>query len=48
DLAAGTLAQVIPETFDGKQDFFLLAQRRSNRNPATEAVLRWLSSKAAP
>ncbi len=48
DLAAGTLVQVIPETLDGKQDFYLLAERRSNRNPATEAVLRWLSSKAEP
>jgi LysR family glycine cleavage system transcriptional activator len=48
DLAAGTLVQVIPETLDGKQDFYLLAERRSNRNPAPEAVWRWLSSKAEP
>jgi LysR family glycine cleavage system transcriptional activator len=48
DLAASNLVQVTPETLTGEQDFYLLAARQPKRSPATEAVLRWFSSKAAP
>jgi len=48
DIAAGNLVQVTTERFVGKQDFYLLADRKSKRSPATERVLQWLLSKAEP
>lgn len=48
ELAAGSLVQVTPETLFGKQDFYLLIERRPKRSPAIDAVLHWLSSKAMP
>ena len=46
DIAANNLVRVLPEKFAGKQDFYLLVERRSKRNTATEAVVGWLSSRA--
>ncbi len=46
DIAAGNLVQVRPETLAGKQDFYLLAKRRSKNNSAIETVVAWLSSLA--
>lgn len=46
DLAAGSLLQVTPQIIQAKQDFYLLAQRNARRSAATDAVLRWLVSKA--
>lgn len=46
DLAAGRLLQVTPQTLAGKQDFYLLAERRQRRSPATEAVIAWFVSIA--
>ena len=48
DIAAGNLVQITPEVLVGTQDFYLLAQKKSKRSPATEIVLQWLLSKAAP
>ncbi len=48
ELAAGTLVQVTPERLSGAQDFYLLAERQPKRSGATEAVLQWFRSKAAP
>ena len=48
DLAAGSLVQVTPQRLTGAQDFYLLAQTSSRRSAATEVVLQWLISKAAP
>ncbi len=46
DIAAGNLVQVTPETLRGRQDFYLLVERRGKRDAATGAVVDWLSSKA--
>lgn len=46
ELAAGQLVQIRPEVLSGKQNFYLLAARSKRRDPATQAVLDWFSSKA--
>ncbi len=46
DLASGNLVQVTPETMDGKQDFYLLAQRDRKRSLAVNTVRQWLLSMA--
>ena len=46
DIAAGNLVQITPETIFGKQDFYLLAERKTKRNTAIDAVVAWLSSQA--
>lgn len=46
DIAANNLVQVSPETLSGKQEFFLLVERKSKRNSAIEAVVEWLLSQA--
>ena len=46
-LAAGHLVQVTPEVLSGKQDFYLLAERRARRN-AVETVLTWFRTWATP
>jgi LysR family glycine cleavage system transcriptional activator len=48
DLNLGNLVQVMPERLAGDRDFYLLAKMKSKRSPATELVLQWISSKAAP
>ncbi len=47
ELDAGYLVQVTPETLHGGQDFFLLAQRSPRRKHAAQAVMDWMSAKAA-
>lgn len=46
DIAAGNLVQVTPESISGKQDFYLLSQRKSTRNGAIDVVAAWLMSQA--
>jgi LysR family glycine cleavage system transcriptional activator len=48
DLAMGTLVQVTSARLPGAQDFYLLAQTGPRRSAATDVVLKWLASKAAP
>ncbi|MEX0350635.1 MAG: LysR substrate-binding domain-containing protein [Paracoccaceae bacterium] len=48
DIVAGQLAQIRPEMLNGKQDFYLLAERRKRRDPATQAVLDWFALHAEP
>lgn len=47
DLAAGHLVQVMLHARMGKQEFYLLVERKPKRSVATEAVYQWISSKAA-
>lgn len=46
ELASGSLVQVTPETMDGKQDFYLLAERNTKRSVAVNTVRHWLLSMA--
>lgn len=46
DLALGNLVQVTRETMEGKQDFYLLAERDPKRSPAVKTVRQWLLSQA--
>ncbi|PLS20008.1 LysR substrate-binding domain-containing protein [Neptunicoccus cionae] len=46
ELASGALVQVVPDTMNGAQDFYLLSQRRRAVNPAVETVKNWLCSRA--
>ncbi|MEB8388089.1 LysR substrate-binding domain-containing protein [Rhodobacteraceae bacterium KMM 6894] len=48
DLAQGTLLQVTSTRLPGGQDFYLLTQTGPRRSAATDVVLKWLASKAAP
>lgn len=41
DIAAERLIQITPETMSGKQDFYLLAARKSKHNSAIDAVITW-------
>ena len=42
DLRAGKLVQVMPDTLSGKQDFYLLSQRKLKRDPSVDAVIEWM------
>eukprot|EP00752_Nemacystus_decipiens_P019354 g17410.t1 len=46
DMAAGGLVQVLPDVLVRAQDFYLLAERRTQRDPAVAAVIDWLTSRA--
>jgi LysR family transcriptional regulator, glycine cleavage system transcriptional activator len=46
ELASSSLVQVTPETMDGKQDFYLLAERNTKRSVAVNTVRHWLLSMA--
>ncbi len=48
DIASGHLRQVTPHVMRGDNDFYLLAQRDSRRNPTIEAVISWFTSQAEP
>jgi LysR family glycine cleavage system transcriptional activator len=45
DIAANRLVQVVTETLSGKQDFYLLAERRSKHGASAKAVVEWFVSK---
>ena len=46
DLAAGHLVQVTPESISGKQDFYLLAERKPRADKAIAGVINWFVSQA--
>lgn len=46
DIAAKRLIQITPETMSGKQDFYLLAMRKSKHNIAIDAVIKWFLAQA--
>lgn len=48
DIAANHLVQLVPKALSGKQDFYLLAVRRSKRGSSAQAVVEWFASKAEP
>lgn len=43
DVTLGNLVQITPETISGKQDFYLLTERRPKQSKAVNAVANWLS-----
>uniref|UniRef100_UPI0037D9E389 LysR substrate-binding domain-containing protein n=1 Tax=Tateyamaria pelophila TaxID=328415 RepID=UPI0037D9E389 len=46
DIAAKRLIQITPETLSGKQDFYLLAMRKSKQNAAIDTVVTWFLAQA--
>lgn len=46
DIAANRLVQVVSETLSGKQDFYVLAERRSKHGASAKAVVEWFVSRA--
>ncbi|WP_069301192.1 LysR substrate-binding domain-containing protein [Neptunicoccus sediminis] len=46
ELANGHLVQVVPESLEAEQDFYLLSQRRAAGGAAIDAVKNWLQSRA--
>jgi len=46
DITAKRLIQITPETMSGKQDFYLLATRKSKHNAAIDAVIEWFLVQA--
>ncbi|WP_425441564.1 LysR substrate-binding domain-containing protein [Roseovarius lutimaris] len=46
DIAAKRLIQITPESMSGKQDFYLLAMRKSKHNIAIDTVIKWFLAQA--
>lgn len=46
DIAEKRLIQIMPETMSAKQDFYLLAARKSKHNAAIAAVITWFLAQA--
>lgn len=46
DIAAKRLIQIMPDTMSGRQDFYLLATRKSKQNTAIGAVVGWFLAQA--
>lgn len=47
DMTAKNLVRISPDTLQGKQDFYLLAERGARRSPDIDAVIAWLASRAS-
>ncbi|WP_373237583.1 LysR substrate-binding domain-containing protein [Cohaesibacter celericrescens] len=46
EIAAKRLIQITPDTMSGRQDFYLLAKRKSRHNPAVDAAITWFLAQA--
>lgn len=46
DIAANRLIQITPQSMSGTQNFYLLAPRKSKKNTARMAVVRWFLEQA--
>ncbi|MGR3714904.1 MAG: LysR substrate-binding domain-containing protein [Shimia sp.] len=46
DIAAERLVQITPDTMPGKQDFYLLAARKTKHNAAIKTAMTWLLARA--
>ena len=46
EIAASRLLQITPETMSGKQDFYLLATRKSKDNIAIDTAVTWFLAQA--
>ena len=46
EIPAQRLVQVTPQTLLGKQDFYLLVERKSKRNRAIDTAVNWFLARA--